>query len=115
MSVGRGALSLNPPPPGARIHARAQTWCVSYQLEAGFSTFNIYRGEMEFLRATNVYTQNLAQAPDSAQFCGEVSGLLADGFVPGLGQVVFYLAEGAGGDLASDSDGNIRPNDNPCP
>ena len=87
---------------------------VNYQLEPGFSIFNIYRSQMDVLRDLGIYTQTLAQAPDSAQFCGETSGVIADSFAPTVGQVVFYLAEGVGGDLGTDSGGSVRPNDNSC-
>jgi hypothetical protein len=93
---------------------------VTYQLEAGFAAFHVYRGGMEPLALTGLYTQDPAQVPEAARYCVETSGLLFDPFTPAVGEVVYYLASGVDGagvesSLGTDSAGRTRPNDNPCP
>ena len=92
---------------------------VAWQLETGFSSFNVYRGDLAVLRSTGVYTQDLASVPLAARFCDRTTGSLSDA-VPLLpGQAVFYLVTGNGpageSPLGTDSAGNPRPNAHPCP
>jgi len=88
---------------------------LDYQLETGFSVFDIYRGELPLLYSTGVYTQLISQAPHSEQFCDEASGSVDDAFTPASGEIVFYLVAGDDGLLGKDSAGVERTSHNPCP
>jgi hypothetical protein len=83
--------------------------------------YNLYRGDLEELKATGVYTQNLDAVPDAERFCqvGPIP-IVLDGFTPDSGEIVFYLVTGspdgiAESSLGGDSSGAVRPNANPCP
>ena len=91
---------------------------LTYQLEAGFDTFNVYRGSLVVLASLGIYTQSTLDSPYAAQFCERVSGGLDDAFSPAPGQIVHYLVTGVGvieGSLGANSAGQERPHDNPCP
>lgn len=91
---------------------------VTYQLESGFAAFNLYRGGLDVLTTLGIYTQSAFDSPAAAQFCGLTSGSLSDWFTPIPGGVVYYLASsvsGMEGSLGTNSAGQERPNDNPCP
>ena len=93
---------------------------VSWQQEAGFAVFNLYRGSMTVLASSGLYTQDPAAAPEAARACGQPGITLSDPFVAPVGQVVFYLvtgedAGGLEGTLGVNSAGQTRPNANPCP
>jgi hypothetical protein len=92
---------------------------VSWQPEAGFDTWNHYRGDLQILLQTGVYTQQPGSNPLAAQICGLTQTSTLD--LPSLdpGQAALYLtagvAGGVEGSLGADGDGDPRPNDNPCP
>ncbi len=91
---------------------------VAYQREDAYAYFNIYRASMTELLASGIYTQDPNQIAGAAQFCTQSSGSVFDPYSPLLGEVVFYLGTGVSGSedtLGTDSLGNVRPNDNPCP
>jgi hypothetical protein len=92
---------------------------VAWQLENGFESFNIYRGDLAVLKATGIYTQDPAEVPLAAQGCGFLEASVADDVVPPLGQGVFYLLtgthNGVESTLGTNSAGVTRPNTNPCP
>ena len=93
---------------------------VRYDLEQGFVSFNIYRGDVAVLRATGVYTQNPATVPGAARFCSRYGGTLLDSVLPAAGKIFFYLPTGedASGNecsLGSNCMGETRLNTNPCP
>jgi hypothetical protein len=101
------------------IHLPAAS-TVSYQQEAGYSLFNLYRGSMTVLVSSGLYTQDPAVVPNAMRACGQLGGTLNDPFVAPVGQVVFYLvtgedAGGVEGTLGVNSAGQTRPNANPCP
>ena len=77
-------------------------------------TWNLYRGDLEVLRDTGVYTQSTG-----AQFCDLPSPDLVDTHEPEPGKVSFYLGTRRVGSqeasLGTDSDDLERPNANPCP
>jgi hypothetical protein len=97
----------------------AEDEAFEWQLESGFSPWNVYRGDLAVLRATGVYTQAPGSNPLALRVCGLSLPLLLDADVPASGQVAFYLATGmAGGlesDLGADGSGALRPNHHPCP
>ena len=81
----------------------------------GFTVWNAYRGDLNELRISTTYTQVPGSNALAAQMCGLTGPvwLDSDAIPPGL--AAFYLSTGDGSDLGQDSDGNLRPNDNPCP
>jgi N-acetylneuraminic acid mutarotase len=92
---------------------------LAWQLENGFESFNIYRGDLAVLKSTGIYTQDPAGVPLAAHFCGVAGGSVGDSVAPPVGQCVFYLAtgndNGVEGSLGTNSAGVPRPNTNPCP
>jgi hypothetical protein len=97
------------------VGATGLTW----QREGGAVTWNAYRGDLALVRSRRLYTQTLADSPLAAQFCGLTSPSVSDPATPGRGQAVHYLITEEGrfgeGSLGTDSAGNPRPNDHPCP
>jgi hypothetical protein len=92
---------------------------VQWQMEAGFSTFNLYRGDLAVQEAGGGYTQDPAIVPLAAKFCGVEDDYALDGVVLQPGQAVFYLVTGNGStgesSLGDDSAGHLRLNTHPCP
>jgi hypothetical protein len=92
---------------------------LAWQLENGFESFNIYRGDLAVLKATGVYTQDPSAVPLAAQGCGTTEASLQDHVVPPLGEGLFYLLTGTHNGIEStlgtNSAGLTRPNTNPCP
>jgi hypothetical protein len=93
---------------------------VSWQEEAAFVSWNVYRGELETLRSSGIYTQDPASTPLAERLCALVQPSLFD--LPALdpGQAVFYLTtgiSGGGGEngLGEQSSGAPRVNTSPCP
>jgi hypothetical protein len=100
--------------PGAAGHH----W-VEWQAEAGYSTWNVYKGSVGQLRKTGVYTQPLGSSPLVARFCGlAVPSVLDQAPQPANG-AAFYLVTGVSAGvesgLGTSSEGVVRPNTNPCP
>jgi len=87
--------------------------------EEGFTRWNSYRGDMEYLRNTGIYTQDLGLVPLARRECRLMDPWLDDTDLLPVGKVVFYLTTGVVGgsetDLGTDSFGAVRPNDNACP
>jgi hypothetical protein len=79
---------------------------------------NVYRGDLRRLRGGGDYTQDTATVPTAAQFCRIDHPSFDESFLPGAGQVVFYLTTSGFGStetsLGSDSHGLARPNAHPC-
>jgi len=92
---------------------------VEWQPEAGYDAFNLYRGALDVLQASGVYTQPVGSNPLAAAWCGLPSSTLDDFDVPDPDRAAFYLPAGVGpsgeGGLGEDSAGLPRPNDHPCP
>jgi hypothetical protein len=90
----------------------SDTVTIEWQQEAGYEVFNLYRGDLDVLRQTGVYTQ-------TSLSCRQVTTYAFDAAVPATGRAFFYIATGDAGGVESglgfDSYGNPRPNDNPCP
>jgi len=80
---------------------------------------NVYRGDLEALRRTGVYTQDPGTEPGADRFCRIDQSSLEDPFVPAAGVAVFYLTTSGQGStetgLGTDSRGVERPNTRPCP
>jgi hypothetical protein len=92
---------------------------VEWQDEVGVDACNLYRGDLDVLRATGVYTQEPGSNPLADQQCGITDPYAPDTYVPPPGKVAFYVlgpvVGGVEGSIGQDSDGIERPNDNPCP
>lgn len=91
----------------------------SWQIEAGPSSWNLYRGGLALLRASGAYTQDPAIDPNAAQWCTLGGSPQPDPALPAPGTTAFYLVtsvdfSGEGG-LGTDSAQNPRPNGQPCP
>lgn len=90
-----------------------------WQSEEGYSSWNAYKGDLEVLKATGVYTQAPGSNDLARKQCGLGVPWLEDFTPPGEGRAAFFLTTGvnAGGEgnLGTDSAGTERPNANPCP
>ncbi len=84
----------------------------------GTGGVNVYRGDLEALRSTGVYTQDPGIVPSADRFCQIALSSLDDHFLPIRGQVVFYLTSSGQGSAESslgyDSAGVERQNTRPC-
>jgi len=92
---------------------------VEWQEESGYDTWNSYRGDLDVLRNTTLYTQSPGSNPAAERTCALVQSSLVDPDTPGSGTVFIYLTTGslggAEGGLGTDGTGASRPNANPCP
>jgi hypothetical protein len=92
---------------------------IEWQQEAGYTTWNSYRGSLSVLRATGTYTQAPGSNPLASRACGVSNPYVVDADVPASGEVAFNLVTGmAGGvesSLGTNSAGVPRANANPCP
>jgi N-acetylneuraminic acid mutarotase len=92
---------------------------LAWQLENGFESFNIYRGDLAVLKATGIYTQDPTAVPLATRRCGFAEGSAEDDVAPPPGRGVFYLLtgthNGVESTLGTNSAGVTRPNTNPCP
>jgi hypothetical protein len=90
----------------------AQT--VLWQAEQGFTSWNVYRGDLEVLRTTGIYTQVPGSNPLADRFCGLVVPQLLDATDPGAGRLAFELVTGVSAGVESGL-GDARTNTHPCP
>jgi hypothetical protein len=90
-----------------------------WQAETGFIRWNWYQGDYDFFLSTGEYTQKPGSNPLAAQECGIASTAATTIGEPGPGKLAILLVSGLSGpdegDLGTDSAGNPRPNDHPCP
>ena len=91
---------------------------VSWTPTPGSLRYHLYRGDMMVLRSQGFYTQDATSGPNAARFCGLNSPQTDDGYIPPVGQVVFYMVTSDNGaiegSLGVTSAGVPRPNDHPC-
>jgi hypothetical protein len=96
----------------------ATDW-VRWDQETGFDGWNCYRGDLDVMIATGVYTQSYGSNPLAARLCGTGIPAMADSDIPPPSETAFYLAAGMIGtveeSLGTDSTGIDRTNDDPCP
>jgi len=91
---------------------------VEWQLESGYDSWNLYRGDLGVLAQTGEYTQPPGSNALAERLCDLGASFVAD--LPDLqiGQVAFYLVSGnansSESDLGSDGSGVPRPNSSPC-
>jgi hypothetical protein len=92
---------------------------VDWQLESSFASWNLYRGDLDVLRSTGVYTQQPGSNGLAHRACGLAEPRFEDDTLPPAGAAAFYLVTGVSGgvegDLGTDGDGAPRPNHHPCP
>ncbi len=92
---------------------------VDWQAEQGFQSWNLYKGDLDVLRASLVYTQAPGSNALAARQCGLAVPFAADPSPPASGKTAYFLVTGVDGgvegDLGQDSSGGARPNANPCP
>jgi hypothetical protein len=92
---------------------------VAWQQESGFSSFNVYRGDLAVLRQSGLYTQDPSAVPLARRDCGLPGTQLSDPLALATGQAIFWLVTGNGpggeSSLGTNSAGQPRPNTNPCP
>ena len=90
-----------------------------WQSEAGYTTWNSYRGSLSVLRATGKFTQAPGSNPLAARACGVSDPYVFDADIPAPGEVAFNLVTGVAGgvesSLGTNSAGVPRANSNPCP
>lgn len=88
---------------------------LEWDAEGDAAAWNLYRGSLETLLETGVYSQPPGGA--AAQVCGLDAPFRRDPAKPGFGTVWFFLVTGTGeaDDLGTDGAGQVRPHDNPCP
>jgi hypothetical protein len=91
---------------------------VDWDSEPGFTWYDVYRGDLDRLKATGESTQDPASVPLAGRFCGQMDAFLLDD-PPPAGKGVFYLVAvtTSSGDLGigDDSAGHPRLNAHPCP
>jgi len=92
---------------------------VSWERETLYDAWNVYRGDLQNLRATGIYTPLPGSDPVAQRFCGLDLPELDDAYGPGAGVAAYYLASGVAGGveggLGEDGAGLQRDNLNPCP
>ncbi len=92
---------------------------VEWQEESGFDSWNLYRGDLDVLKESNLYTQETQSNDLALRLCGLTANWHVDTDPVANGKAAFYLVTGVDGgvegDLGQDGAGNPRPNDNPCP
>ena len=92
---------------------------VDWQQEVGFERWNSYRGDLQVLRTSGLYTQAPGSNLIAGRTCGLAMPFAADPSVPLAGKVAFYLTtgvhSGVESGLGTNSAGAQRPNVSPCP
>ena len=92
---------------------------VEWQQENGFTTWNVYEGDLDVLRATGTYTQAPGSNALAIRACGLLNPWVDDVPPPPAGTVKFALVTGVAGgvesSLGTNSAGVPRANANPCP
>lgn len=96
-----------------------QTAQVEWQEEAGFFSWNVYKGDLDVLKESGTYTQSPGSNPLARRDCDLLDPYVLDPFPPPPGKTAFFLvtgmANGIENSLGQDSQGRERPNTNPCP
>ena len=91
----------------------------AWQPDTVYSSFNLYRGDLDVLRNTGVYTQDPAADPLALRACSIYGSQFLDSLLPPPGKGLFFLVTGncdmTESSLGTDSRGITRPNTFPCP
>jgi len=75
------------------------------------ASYNLYRGNIQTLLQTGIYTQDTGSVPGAARQCNLPSPSATDGFAPTPGQILFYLVvvkNAVEGTLGYTSSGTLR-------
>ncbi len=92
---------------------------IGWQPEAGVTSWNVYEGDLDVLKATGEYTQEPGSNPLAKWHCGVLSTWVDDPGDPSVGKTKFSLVtgiqNGVEGDLGRDSAGVERPRTGSCP
>ncbi|MBP7149409.1 MAG: hypothetical protein KBD01_17905 [Acidobacteria bacterium] len=92
---------------------------IEWQPETGLTTWNVYEGDLDVLRAGGEYTQAPGSNALADRHCGLAEPRVADPVVPEAGKAKFALVtgvqDGSEWSLGRDSAGSERPNTHPCP
>ncbi len=92
---------------------------LEWQPESGTDPWNVYQGDLDVLKYVGTYTQAPGSNPLAGRFCLLDQPYLESVLDPPGGKAMFLLVTGMGsgteGGLGADSEGNDRPNTNPCP
>jgi len=87
--------------------------------EAGYATWDVYRGDLFELRSSGTYSQSPGSNPLATRFCDVSALTVTDATTPAPAAVSFYLVGGRPGswsiELGRDSDDVMRANENACP
>jgi len=91
---------------------------IEWQREAGYSSWNVYRGSIPMLKTTNVYSQVAGSNPLAMKLCGLTDNWYTETVTLSPGRAAFYLVTGVAGGVESslgvNTQGAPRPNTNPC-
>ncbi len=92
---------------------------IAWQPESGYTSWNVYDGDLDVLKSTGVYTQVPGSNDSARRSCGGQMNWVAGPSAPPSGQTVFSLLTGVQngieGSMGRDSRGVERPIANPCP
>ena len=92
---------------------------IEWQQETGPTSWNVYEGDLDVLRATGAYTQAPGSNPLADRHCGVLDTYVEDFEILPAGKMKFALVTGVTGglegSLGKNSAGGARPNTNPCP
>ena len=93
---------------------------MEWQEEGGFVTWNSYRGDLEVLRSTGIYTQEPVSVPLATRSCDVMTPWVADVDTPPGTAGLFlttgnFTGNGIESSLVADSHGAERPSASPCP
>jgi len=104
---------------GLILQFRTDPDYIEWQAEQGPTSWNLYEGDLDVLRAVGVYTQAPGSNPLAEQHCGETFTWVDDFDNPPQRKVAFSLVtgvlSGVEGSLGQDSRGVERPNLDACP
>lgn len=103
---------------GVVIFRKIDTTRVRWQSDPRYYAYNLYRGSLEVLRSTGIYTQEIGSNPYAARWC-DLGGTYQDDLVvPAPGAAFYWIITGedvSGEEPLGDGAGVERPDDHPCP
>jgi len=103
---------------GAIFEWRNDETSVAWQAEAGPTSWNVYIGDLDVMKATGVYTQLPGSNALADRSCGVMGTVAIELGVPAPGKASFSLVTGVTGGVEGSlgaATGGPRTNTNPCP
>jgi len=101
------------------IHNTGDDNYIEWDEEQGFSSWNVYEGDLAVLRSGGSYTQVPVSNPRADRHCAISDPWVEDFGDQAPGTAAFHLVTGVAGgvesSLGTNSAGVQRPNSNPCP